>query len=160
MIDINTELFKRYAPKKKLEIINKLTDNELLSTTTDTILRIVKEVGSSIEHSRDKFLVFDRDNRPGNSWNSEVISIETVKNKIYLTFWVDYSNTDTNTCIAYSEFIKGNKFMGTITQDDRYGNPQTYYYSYDNRDRLKVIKSLLVEYINKKYKDKLDEEEI
>ena len=44
-VNINIELFKRYAPKKKLEIINALTENELLAITNNTILRIIKEAG-------------------------------------------------------------------------------------------------------------------
>lgn len=40
--NINEELFK-YAPKKKLEIINNLTTAELLATTPETIKRIEKE---------------------------------------------------------------------------------------------------------------------
>ena len=35
--NINVELFKRYAPKKKLEIIEKLNPNELMNVTTATI---------------------------------------------------------------------------------------------------------------------------
>ena len=41
--NINIELFKRYAPKKTLEIINALNENELLAITNNTILRIIKE---------------------------------------------------------------------------------------------------------------------
>lgn len=43
--NINVELFKRYAPKKKLEIINSLSESELLSISYTTILRIIKEAG-------------------------------------------------------------------------------------------------------------------
>ena len=39
--NINIELFKRYAPKKKLEIINALNENELLAITNNTILRFI-----------------------------------------------------------------------------------------------------------------------
>lgn len=35
--NINVELFKRYAPKKKLEIINSLSESELLSISYTTI---------------------------------------------------------------------------------------------------------------------------
>ena len=43
--NINTELFKKYAPKKKLEIIESLTQEELLAITPKTVTRMVKEAG-------------------------------------------------------------------------------------------------------------------
>jgi len=47
-----------------------------------------------------------------------------------------------------------NRFRGTIKTTDLYGNPQTYYYFYDNDDRARAIRSLLYEYIYRKYLDK------
>lgn len=41
MTDINIELFKRYQPKKKLEIIEALTEKELLAVKESTVIRIV-----------------------------------------------------------------------------------------------------------------------
>ena len=64
--NINVELFKRYAPKKKLEIINNLTTAELLATTPETIKRIAKETGRSIGKSRDKILRINRERQAGN----------------------------------------------------------------------------------------------
>ena len=40
MTNINIELFKRYAPTKKLEIINSLTENELMAVTQATIMTL------------------------------------------------------------------------------------------------------------------------
>lgn len=51
--NINIELFKRYAPKKKLEIINALTENEFLAITNKTILRIIKEAGRGDSNKKD-----------------------------------------------------------------------------------------------------------
>ena len=51
--NINIELFKRYAPKKKLEIINALTENEFLAITNKTILRIIKEEVVEIATKQD-----------------------------------------------------------------------------------------------------------
>ena len=44
-MNINDFIFKRTAPKKKLEIINSLSQGELLAITYKTILRIIKEAG-------------------------------------------------------------------------------------------------------------------
>ena len=74
--NINVELFKRYAPKKKLEIINNLTTAELLATTPETIMRIAKEAGRSIGKSRDKILRINRDRNSlvGNARSSPIHS--------------------------------------------------------------------------------------
>ena len=77
-VNINQELFKRYAPKKKLEIINNLTTTELLATTLETIKRIVKEAGRNIGKSRDKALRINRDRQAGNDWNSTIEDVEYI----------------------------------------------------------------------------------
>ncbi|MBR4714884.1 MAG: hypothetical protein IKP34_01770, partial [Bacteroidales bacterium] len=66
MTDINIELFKRYQPKKKLEIIEALTEKELLAVKESTAIRIVKEVGKLHYRSkRDKLLSIDSERRRG-----------------------------------------------------------------------------------------------
>lgn len=67
--NINQELFKRYAPKKKLGLINGLGQSELLATAPETIKRIAKEAGRSIGKSRNKVLRISNDRRSGNNWN-------------------------------------------------------------------------------------------
>ena len=155
--NINLELFKRYAPKKKLEIIGKLTDDELLAITPATITRMVKETGELYYKSkRDKKLRVRRVIRKGNEWNSEFTGVDLLKGKLYVNLYVQYDNTDTETCISFGEFMRDkDRFRGTINTTDRYDNPQTYYYFYDNEDRARAIRSLLYEYVYRKYLDKL-----
>ena len=156
--NINSELFKRYAPKKKIQIIEKLTDDELLAITPATIIRMVKEAGKSIYKSkRDKTLMVSRQRRTGNDWNSWFNGVDLMKGKLYVNFYIQYDNTDTNDCISYGEFVRDrDRFRGTIKTTDRFDNPQTYYYFYDNDDRARAIKSLLLEYVYTKYADKLN----
>lgn len=45
MADVNTVLFKRTSPVKKIEIIDNLTHEELSRVSEETILRIAKEIG-------------------------------------------------------------------------------------------------------------------
>ena len=80
--NINVELFKRYAPKKKLEIINNLTTAELLATTPETLMRIVKEAGRNIGKSRDKILRVNQNRQAGNDWNSTVEAVEFIKENL------------------------------------------------------------------------------
>ena len=156
--NINLELFKRYAPKRKLSIIESLTQEELLAITPATIIRMVKEAGKSIYKSkRDKTLMVSRQRRTGNDWNSWFNGVDLMKGKLYVNFYIQYDNTDTNDCISYGEFVRDrDRFRGTIKTTDRYDNPQTYYYFYDNDDRARAIKSLLLEYVYTKYADKLN----
>lgn len=156
--NINSELFKRYAPKKKIQIIEKLTDDELLAITPATIIRMVKEAGKSIYKSkRDKTLMVSRQRRTGNDWNSWFNGVDLLIGKLYVNLYIQYDNTDTDDCISYGEFMRDrDRFRGTIKTTDRYDNPQTYYYFYDNDDRARAIKSLLLEYVYTKYAEKLN----
>ena len=52
--NINVDLFRRFSASNKVEMVNALTKDKLLSVTEQTITRIVKEVGSNYSKSRDK----------------------------------------------------------------------------------------------------------
>ena len=154
--NINLELFKRYAPKRKLEIIASLSQEEILALTPATIIRMVREAGEfHYKSKRDKKLCVRRVIRKGNEWNSEFTGVDLLKGKLYVNLYVQYDNTDTEDCISYDEFMRDKeRFRGTIETTDRYDNPQTYYYFYDNDDRARAIRSLLYEYVYRKYLDK------
>lgn len=153
--NINQIIFTRTQPKKKAEIIRNLTEAELLATTGATVTRIVKEVGRRRYKSRDKDLYIDRDRRVGNNWNSAVENVDLVKGKLYVGFYIQYENTDTNTSDDYDNFFRRGNYRGEIRRLDRYGNGRTYYFCYDESDKAKVMKSVLLEYVYKKYSEKL-----
>jgi len=153
--NINQIIFTRTQPKKKLEIINSLSEAELMATTEATITKIVKEAGSRLYKSRDKQLRIDYDRRKGNNWNSTVESVELIKGKLFLDFYIQYENTDTNTSEEYEDFFRRGNFRGEIRRLDRFGNGRTYYFCYDETDKAKVMKSILLEYVYSKYADKL-----
>lgn len=155
MVNINIELFKRYAPKTKLEIVKKLTPNELMYISPSTIERIVREEGERMYKSRNKRLYISRDRRRGNSWNSVVEAVELIKGNLYLDVYVQYENTDTNTYVPFTDFMKRGDFRGEIKGSDRCGNGRTYYYTYDEGDKQKVLRSILEQYIHDKYSDRL-----
>lgn len=97
MTDINIELFKRYQPKKKLEIIKALTEKELLAVKESTVIRIVKEVGKAHYRSkRDKLLSINSERRRGNCWNSTFEGVDFYKGELYVELYLQYENTDTN----------------------------------------------------------------
>lgn len=155
MTNINIELFKRYQPKKKLEIVEKMSTNELFGITPETIKRIIKEAGDGYLHSRNKSLRLSTEHHTGNRWNSTIESWDFYGGKLYVTFYVQYENTDTSTSIFAERFIRRGDFDGEMVRDDYRGNPRTYYYRYDEGDKARAIRALLLEYVHTKYADKL-----
>ena len=157
-MNINQFIFTRTQPKRKLEVIEKLSNDELLAVSESTVKKIIKEVGCRRYKSRDKELRIDYDRRVGNNWNSTVESVDLVKGKLYIGFYIQYENTDTNTSDDYEDFFKQGNYRGEIRRLDRYGNGRTYYFCYDEGDKAKVMKSILLEYCFVKYTDKLKDE--
>ena len=54
--NINQIIFTRTQPQRKVEIINHLTEAELMAVSEATVAKIVKEVGQRRYKSRDKDL--------------------------------------------------------------------------------------------------------
>ena len=152
--NINQELFKRYAPKKKLEIINNLTTAELLATTPETLMRIVKEAGTRVGTIRSKVLRISSERRSGNN-NSTVEAVEIHRGKLMLDIYVQMDSTDTNHFEPYSNFSKDGDYTGKVFTTNRYGDQVPNYFIYEREDKAKVIKSILLEYVHTKYADKL-----
>ena len=150
--NINIELFKRYAPKKKQEIVNSLNEKELLSTTPETINRIVREVGNRLYKSRDKELTISSNLRVGNGWNSTVESICTYKSRLYLHIYIQMDSTDTTIVEDYNTFIKRGDYTGKAFETNRYGDRVPNYCHYTEADKARVIQSILLQYVHTKYK--------
>ena len=157
-MNVNNFIFTRRQPKKKLEVIEKLSNDELLAVSESTVKKIIQEVGQRRYKSRDKELRIDYDRRVGNNWNSTVESVDLVKGKLYVGFYIQYENTDTNTSDDYEDFFKRGNYRGEIRRLDRFGNGRTYYFCYDESDKARVMKSILLEYVYSKYADKLKAE--
>jgi len=159
-MDINVDLFRRLAPKKKLEIIDKLKPSELLKVSPATFERIIKEAGCgawSEKRSKNKRLMIRSSLQEGNNWNSTIEGIAIYKGTLWLTVYLQYDNTDTFDETTFTSFFKSGSTRVEINRTDRYGNPRTYYATYSEDDKSEVIRSILKEYIYTKYKDKLEE---
>lgn len=159
-MNINVDLFRRFQPEKKLEMINKMTQSELLSVSPETVKRIIKETGTNRYKSRNKELKIAHERRAGNNWNSEFESVENYKGKLYVGLYVQYGDceTDTTEIEEYNTFFKSGEFLGQIKGIDRCFNPKYYYYRYNNEQKSECIRSILLEYVYRKYADKLKEE--
>ena len=153
--DINSILFKRIKPAKKLSMIDSLSKSELLAISPETIKRIVKEIGRKIGNTRCKELYISREFRTGNEWNSEFEGMGYYKDKLYVNLYVQYGNTDTTTCESFDKFFCKGKYVGSNEHTDRYGSPQTAYFIYDESDKARCMRRLLMQYLYLRYKDKL-----
>lgn len=123
MINVNTELFKRTVPVKKIEIIENLKQDELNRVSEETIFKIVKETGRRLTGSRNYEFYVNPDRRKGNNWNSVVEGLWLYKGKLNVMVYVQFDNTDTSLIVPFQYFFKKGDFRGTIKRDDRYGNP-------------------------------------
>ena len=154
-MNINELIFSRTQPQKKIDSINALSQDELLSTSEATVKRIVKDAGRRMWKTRDKELRISQERRAGNAWNSTIDEVQLIKGKLYLEVYLQYENTDTSTSEEYDDFFRRGNFRGEVRRLDRYGNGRTYYYLYDPSDKASVIKSILLEYVHRKYVDKV-----
>lgn len=152
-MDINKVIFSRTAPAKKVEMVKNLTIPELLSISYATILRVVKETGTKQSNSRNKTF---RMTRPvSNDWNAEFEGVNLYRGKLLADIYLQYDSTDTNVIVPFEEFLKKGDFRGSITRTDRYGNPQTHYFTFREIDKAIILGKLLMDYLNRKYKDTL-----
>ncbi len=157
-MNINELIFSRTQPQKKIDIINALSEDELLSTSEATIKRIVKAAGRRMWKTRDKELRISHERRAGNAWNSLIEAVELIKGRLYLEVYLQYENTDTSTSEEYDDFFRNGNFRGEVRRLDRYGNGRTYYFLYNLSDKASVMKSILLEYVYTKYADKLSKQ--
>lgn len=157
-MNINELIFSRTQPQKKIDIINALSEDELLSTSEATIKRIVKDAGRRMWKTRDKELRISHERRAGNAWNSLIEAVELIKGRLYLEVYIQYENTDTSTSEEYDDFFRNGNFRGEVRRLDRYGNGRTYYFLYNLSDKASVMKSILLEYVYTKYADKLSKQ--
>ena len=156
MTDVNMELFKRTSPEKKIEIINNLTQTELFGVSETTLLQIIKEAGRRNPGTRNYELYIHPDRRAGNQWNSEVEGIWLYKGKLSVMVYIQLDHTDCEKTIPFNDFFKRGEYRGAVIREDRYGNPQTHYYVYDEKDKADVLRSICLEYIHTKYKSKFN----
>ena len=157
-MNINEFIFSRTQPQKKIDTINALTKDELLSTSEATVKRIVKDVGRRMWKTRDKELRISHERRAGNAWNSLIEAVELIKGRLYLEVYLQYENTDTSTSEEYNDFFRNGNYRGEVRRLDRYGNGRTYYFLYNLSDKASVMKSILLEYVYTKYADKLSKQ--
>ena len=160
--NINNIIFTRTAPKKKLEIINSLSQGELLAITYPTILRIIKEAGQGDSSKvRCKFKTLYLSGAT-NDWNSKVTNIYNwKKDEVYLSVYIQGDDTDTYEFPKLKVF-RDNRYeeqcLGKLHESFRNGYEHDVPANYNRTDRARVVRAILTAYVKNKYRDKLKEE--
>lgn len=159
--NINTILFTRTAPQKKLQIIEAFTQSELLSISYATVLRIIKEAGyGDRTKTRSKFKTLYLKGAT-NNWNSKVTNIfNSKKDEIFMSVYIQGDDTDTDVSYKLREFLDNRyeeQCLGHLEESFRNGYEHKVPANYDRSDRARVIKAILIAYLNNKYSDKLKE---
>lgn len=152
-MNINKIIFSRTAPAKKVGIVKNLTIPKLMSINYATILRVVKETGTKQSNSRNK--VFRMTRPVSNDWNAEFEGVNLYRGKLFADIYLQYDSTDTNVSVPFEDFLKKGDFRGSTICTDRYDNPRTHYFTFREIDKAIVLGRLLMDYLNRKYKDKL-----
>lgn len=144
-MNINEILFKGDINERKNAVEN-ASESDLLRLSEDSIKRMLTEQGRDNYYKDRKTLYFDR---VSNEWNAWAKDVELYNGKLFIEFYVQYSNTDTDTCEYLSKFLGSGEFRGSISYEDRYGNSQTSYYRFNSHDKAKVMKAICLEYLNR-----------
>lgn len=160
--NINNIIFTRTAPKKKLEIINSLSQGELLAITYPTILRIIKEAGQGDSSKvRCKFKTLYLSGAT-NDWNSKVTNIYNwKKDEVYLSVYIQGDDTDTYEFPKLKDFLDNcheEQCLGKLHESFRNGYEHDVPANYNRTDRARVVRAILTAYVKNKYRDKLKEE--
>lgn len=160
-MNINDFIFSRTAPMKKLEVINTLSQGDLLSITYKTILRIIKEAGEGDSNkTRCKFkTLYLKD--AGNDWNSKVTNIYNwKKDEVFLSVYIQGDDTDTDVSYKLREFLDNRyeeQCLGKLFESFCNGYEHNVPANYNRADSARVIKAILTAYIKNKYAAKLKE---
>ena len=161
-MNINDFIFTRTAHKKKLEIINSLSQGELLAITYKTILRIIKEAGlGDSNKTRCKFKTLYLSGAT-NDWNSKVTNIYNwKKDEVYLSVYIQGDDTDTYEFPKLKNFLDNSyeeQCLGKLHESFRNGYEHDVPANYNRTDRARVVRAILTAYVKNKYRDKLKEE--
>lgn len=154
-MNVNELLFSRNSFDKKKDIIKNLNYQELASISQTLLIRIIKESGKKIGKGRTKELIISKDHRIGNNWNSEFEGMG-YSDQLYIILYVQYSNTDLSYYESFEKFFIKCDYRGSLHYQDAYGNPHTVYFTYTEKDKMECIRSVLLEYLERKIQKQIN----
>lgn len=145
-LDINQDLFKRYRPDKKRDIIKLASNEYMLNLSEASVVRMLKETGRGNRASKTLRL----NNYISNNWNAVITNVYHYKNKVFISGYVDGSNTDRDFSVAYNPVrIKG--VLESSVEDHTLHGVLTRPFIFGNNYIIDFLKELCITYINTKY---------
>lgn len=164
-MNLNTELFRRTAPSKKLELIEKATIDELSKVSAETIVRCVQEVGEPEWSRTPKKRVTNKKlycKHVSNGWNANIYKVSISGKQHILTYdftgvidneWIDRDGFEH--WMSHKEMFQS----GTVEKEVKYTDIKDRLHYHDFRwwfnSRMECIRGILKTYVEQKYKDKL-----
>lgn len=143
-MNVNDFIFSKTRANKKLETIKSMTNEEISKTSLDTIKRIANEC----KNKKGLFYI-KNERRKGNNWNSVVEGIYVEKGRFFVEITYLGDSTDTSTSEYLQTFFRDGTYYGSTS----YGS-----FSYSKEDKVRVLRSILEEYIYYKYLEKEERE--
>lgn len=143
-MDINSVIFSNVSNTEKKNAVENASASDLMRISESTLKRMVKERGSDNYYKDRKTLHFGN---VSNEWNAWAKSLELYKDKLFINFYVQFSNTDRDECDYMSKFLSSGEYRGAIQYEDRYGNGHTSYYRFDQTDKAKVMRAICLAYL-------------
>lgn len=159
MININIELFRRTAPSKKRELLESLTDEEVMKVNENTILKIVREVGEKEAYKKRSMYkqLYLEGNMACNNWNSTINKVYIGKDReLWLDVYLQGLDNDANVPVHFKRFLMTPPYRDFVAGEfiERYSNSREskIIAKYSYKDRVAVVKNILSLYLDLKYK--------
>lgn len=145
-MNINKEIFEVKGIKQAKAMCNAIdsaSDNDVLSVTRSTINAIMDKCSED-----DKFMI-SSDRRVGNNWNSTIEGLYRSNGKLFVDVYIQGDSTDTEESEYYERFFS---YGRVSVRSEHLGCTATY----DERDKAKVMRSILKEYLYYAFIEKAD----
>ena len=159
-MDLNIELFRRISPDKKLKIVKKATQSELLSLSRPSVERMVKEAGTRINpaHIAKELRIYCDMANNGRNSSINCIFQGRKRGSLYFNIYLQGYDTDTTEPCEYDHFAN-NEDLCKFEETYLYGGYNVIHAKYYPEDKARVLKAICIAYIENKYKDKLNKDE-
>lgn len=145
-LDINQDLFKRYRPDKKRDIIKLANAAYMLNLSEASIVKMAKEIG----HGSRLYKRITLNKYISNNWNAVIEGVDCYKNKVTISGYVGGDSTEVYFSLPYNP-VRLKKYI-TSSADDatRHGViSRAFVFSPDLF--IEFLKELCFTYIDLKY---------
>lgn len=146
-LDINQDLFKRYRPDKKRDIIKLANAEYMLNLSEASIVRMAKETGQSGSRSYKRITLT---NHVSNNWNAVIEGVDCYKNKVTISGYVDGDATEVYFNLPYNP-VRLKRYITSSADDATRHGVISRAFAFSQDLFIKFLKELCFTYIDLKY---------